>query len=34
MKKDIRSFGYDELKTEMEHLGEKAFRSKQVCGPV
>ena len=30
MKKDIRSFGYDELKTEMEHLGEKAFRSKQV----
>ena len=30
MKKDIRSYGYTELKAEMEHLGEKAFRSKQV----
>ena len=30
MKKDIRSFGYDELKTEMEHMGEKPFRSKQI----
>ena len=30
MKKDIRSYGYTELKKEMEHLGEKAFRAKQV----
>ena len=30
MKKDIRSYGYGELKKEMELLGEKAFRAKQV----
>jgi len=30
MKKDIRSYGHTELKKEMEHLGEKAFRAKQV----
>ena len=30
MKKDIRSYGYTELKKEMKHLGEKAFRAKQV----
>ncbi len=30
MKKDIRSYGYTELKKEMDHLGEKPFRSKQV----
>ena len=29
MKKDIRSYGYTELKKEMEHLGEKAFRTKE-----
>ena len=29
-KKDIRSYGYTELKKEMAHLGEKAFRAKQV----
>nr|WP_294493322.1 23S rRNA (adenine(2503)-C(2))-methyltransferase RlmN [uncultured Mediterraneibacter sp.] len=30
MKKDIRSCGYTELQKEMEHLGEKTFRAKQV----
>lgn len=29
-KKDIRSYTFAELKTEMELLGEKAFRSKQI----
>ena len=29
-KKDIRSFTFDELKIEMEGIGEKAFRAKQV----
>ncbi len=30
MKKDIRSYGYDELKKEMQALGEKAFRAGQI----
>ena len=30
MKKDIRAYEYEELKKEMEHLGEKPFRVKQV----
>ena len=30
MKKDIRAYGYDRLKEEMEALGEKPFRAKQV----
>ena len=30
MKKDIRAYGYDRLKDEMEALGEKQFRAKQV----
>ena len=30
MKKDIRAYGYDRLKDEMEALGEKPFRAKQV----
>ena len=29
-KKDIASYSYEELKTEMEGLGEKAFRAKQI----
>lgn len=29
-RKDIRSFTFDELKTEMEGIGEKAFRAKQI----
>ena len=29
-KKDIRSLSLDELKIEMESIGEKAFRAKQV----
>ena len=29
-KKDIRSFTFEELKNEMEALGEKAFRAKQI----
>lgn len=29
-KKDIVSYNYEELRTEMENLGEKAFRSKQI----
>ena len=29
-KKDIASFSFDELKTEMETIGEKAFRAKQI----
>ena len=29
-KKDIRSFSFDMLKSEMELLGEKAFRAKQI----
>lgn len=28
MKKDIRSYGYTELKKEMEHLGEKSISGK------
>ena len=28
MKKDIRSYGYTELKKEMEHLGEKGIPGK------
>ena len=27
MKKDIRSYGYNELKKEMEGIGEKPFRA-------
>ena len=30
MKKDIRAYGYDRLKEEMEALGEKPFLAKQV----
>ena len=30
MKKDIRSYGYDELIQEMERLGEKSFRARQI----
>ena len=30
MKKDIRAFEYEELIKEMEQLGEKAFRAKQI----
>ena len=30
MKKDIRAFGYEELKKEVESMGEKAFRAKQI----
>ena len=30
MKKDIRSLGYAELKKEMERLGEKPFRARQI----
>lgn len=29
-KKDIRSYSYEELKNEIEALGEKAFRAKQI----
>ena len=29
-KKDIRSYTLDELKKEIESIGEKAFRAKQV----
>ncbi len=29
-KKDIRSYDFEELKTEMEAIGEKAFRTKQI----
>ena len=29
-KKDIRSYTFEELKKEMEGIGEKAFRSKQI----
>ena len=29
-KKDIRSYTFEQLKNEMEQLGEKAFRSKQI----
>lgn len=29
-KKDIASYSFDELKTEMEGIGEKAFRAKQI----
>ena len=29
-KKDIVSLAFDELKTEMESIGEKAFRAKQI----
>ncbi len=30
MGKDIRAYRYEELKTELEHLGEKAFRARQI----
>ena len=30
MKKDIRAFGYEELKKEVESMGEKAFRAKPI----
>ena len=30
MKKDIRAFGYDEMKAEVEEMGEKAFRAGQI----
>ena len=30
MKKDIRAFGYEELQKEVESMGEKAFRAKQI----
>lgn len=30
MKKDIRAYTYEQLKKEMESLGEKTFRAKQV----
>ena len=30
MKKDIRAYGYEELKAEMQALGEKPFRAGQV----
>ena len=29
-KKDIRSYTFEELKSEMENIGEKAFRTKQI----
>ena len=29
-KKDIASFGYDELIEEMKQIGEKPFRAKQI----
>ena len=29
-KKDIRSLSLEELKSEMEGIGEKAFRAKQI----
>ena len=29
-RKDIRSYAFEELKTEMEQLGQKAFRAKQI----
>ena len=29
-KKDIKSLNLEELKTEMESMGEKAFRAKQM----
>ena len=30
MKKDIRAYGYEELKEEMQSLGEKPFRAGQI----
>ena len=30
MKKDIRAYEYDELKNEIQALGEKAFRTGQI----
>ena len=30
IKKDIVSFGYEELLAEMERIGEKPFRGKQI----
>ena len=29
-KKDIASYSFEELKIEMERIGEKAFRAKQI----
>ena len=29
-KKDIKSYTFDELKKEIESIGEKAFRAKQI----
>ena len=29
-KKDIKSYTFDELKKEIENIGEKAFRAKQI----
>ena len=30
MKKDIRSMDYEELNTEIQNLGEKSFRARQI----
>ena len=30
MKKDIRAYGYEELRTEIQELGEKPFRAGQI----
>ena len=30
MKKDIRSYTYEELQEEMKAFGEKSFRAKQI----
>lgn len=30
MKKDIRAYGYEELKAEMQSLGQKPFRAGQI----
>ena len=30
MKKDIRAYEYEELQKELERLGEKPFRAKQI----
>ena len=29
-KKDIRSYTFEQLNTEMQEIGEKSFRSKQI----
>ena len=33
-KKDIASFGYDELIEEMKQIGEKPFRAKQILSLI